>query len=254
MNAFDADCAVITSIDLDHGIPRPRPRIDRAREGRHHAARQAGDRQRSDGAAQRDDEVARVGAELWLFGRDFNYAGDRQQWAWGGAASGAYKRPGLSGACAGEPIAQCGRWLPSRRCAACCRSRRRRCATASRWSSCRGASRSSPASRRWCSTSRTTRIPVAALAQNLDQMGFHPRTHAVFGAMRDKDLAAILTDGAAGRQLALHRSADRRAARADELLRNCSRARPEQPGAGGRRIARPSPPQACRCRRGGRPR
>ena len=33
---------------------------------------------------------------------------------------------------------------------------------------------------------------VAALAQNLDQMGFFPRTHAVFGAMRDKDVAAIL--------------------------------------------------------------
>ena len=33
---------------------------------------------------------------------------------------------------------------------------------------------------------------VAALAQNLDQMGFFPRTHAVFGAMRDKDIAAIL--------------------------------------------------------------
>jgi dihydrofolate synthase/folylpolyglutamate synthase len=33
---------------------------------------------------------------------------------------------------------------------------------------------------------------VAALAHNLDQMGFHPRTHAVFGAMRDKDLAGIL--------------------------------------------------------------
>ena len=32
---------------------------------------------------------------------------------------------------------------------------------------------------------------VAALAQNLDQMGFFPRTHAVFGAMADKDLAAI---------------------------------------------------------------
>ena len=31
------------------------------------------------------------------------------------------------------------------------------------------------------------------LAQNLDQMGFFPRTHAVFGAMHDKDLAAILT-------------------------------------------------------------
>jgi dihydrofolate synthase/folylpolyglutamate synthase len=33
---------------------------------------------------------------------------------------------------------------------------------------------------------------VATLAQNLDQMGFYPRTHAVFGAMQDKDLAAII--------------------------------------------------------------
>ena len=33
---------------------------------------------------------------------------------------------------------------------------------------------------------------VAALAQNLDQMGSFPRTHAVFGAMRDKDIDAIL--------------------------------------------------------------
>jgi dihydrofolate synthase / folylpolyglutamate synthase len=33
---------------------------------------------------------------------------------------------------------------------------------------------------------------VAALARNLDAMGFHPRTLAVFGAMRDKALAEIL--------------------------------------------------------------
>jgi len=33
---------------------------------------------------------------------------------------------------------------------------------------------------------------VATLAQNLDQMGFYPRTHAVFGAMQDKDLETIL--------------------------------------------------------------
>ena len=33
---------------------------------------------------------------------------------------------------------------------------------------------------------------VAALALNLDQMGFFPRTLAVFGAMRDKDLAGVL--------------------------------------------------------------
>ncbi len=33
---------------------------------------------------------------------------------------------------------------------------------------------------------------VAALAENLDAMGFYPNTHAVFGAMADKDLAAML--------------------------------------------------------------
>ena len=33
---------------------------------------------------------------------------------------------------------------------------------------------------------------VAALVQNLDRMGFHPRTRAVFGVMSDKDVPAIL--------------------------------------------------------------
>jgi dihydrofolate synthase/folylpolyglutamate synthase len=33
---------------------------------------------------------------------------------------------------------------------------------------------------------------VAALALNLDQMGFSPRTHAVLGAMFDKDLDALV--------------------------------------------------------------
>jgi dihydrofolate synthase/folylpolyglutamate synthase len=33
---------------------------------------------------------------------------------------------------------------------------------------------------------------VAALAANLDAMGFYPTTHAVFGAMADKDLLPML--------------------------------------------------------------
>ena len=33
---------------------------------------------------------------------------------------------------------------------------------------------------------------VAVLAENLDAMGFFPSTHAVFGGMADKDLAAML--------------------------------------------------------------
>jgi dihydrofolate synthase/folylpolyglutamate synthase len=31
------------------------------------------------------------------------------------------------------------------------------------------------------------------LVQNLDQMGFFPKTHVVFGAMADKDLSNLLT-------------------------------------------------------------
>jgi dihydrofolate synthase/folylpolyglutamate synthase len=38
---------------------------------------------------------------------------------------------------------------------------------------------------------------VAALALNLDAMGFYPRTHAVFGAMRDKDVPALVAKMAA---------------------------------------------------------
>ena len=33
---------------------------------------------------------------------------------------------------------------------------------------------------------------VAALAENIDAMGFYPVTHAVFGAMADKDLGPML--------------------------------------------------------------
>ena len=33
---------------------------------------------------------------------------------------------------------------------------------------------------------------AAVLAQNLDNMGFHPYTHAVFGMLNDKDLAGVV--------------------------------------------------------------
>ena len=42
VNVFDADCAVITSIDVDHAeFLGPDRECDRAREGRHHASRPA---------------------------------------------------------------------------------------------------------------------------------------------------------------------------------------------------------------------
>ena len=72
---------------------------------------------------------------------------------------------------------------------------------------------------------------VATLAQNLDQMGFFPRTHAVFGVMADKDIAAILTRMA---PLVDHwHFTDLpmpRAARAQDLAAQYSRLAPKGPG------------------------
>ena len=102
------------------------------------------------------------------------------------------------------------RWPRSRRCAIACRSARRRCATGWRWSICPGASRS-------CRVSPALVLDVAhnpqaagALAVNLDQMGFYPRTFAVFGVMDDKDIADVIAPHAAARRpLVRHRPADR---------------------------------------------
>ena len=49
---------------------------------------------------------------------------------------------------------------------------------------------------------------AAVLAQNLDNMGFHPYTHAVFGMLNDKDLAGVVA-GLARRPLVLRRPAGR---------------------------------------------
>jgi dihydrofolate synthase / folylpolyglutamate synthase len=119
-------------------------------------------------------------------------AGDRQQWSWAGRgrryAGMAY--PALRGA--NQLLNAAGR----HRGAEALRDRlpitRRRCAPGWRWSSCRGASRSCRASRRWCWTWRTTRSRWPRWRSTSTPMGFYPRTHAVFGAMADKDVPALL--------------------------------------------------------------
>ena len=211
VNAFDTDCAVITSIALDHmeylGDDREAIGFEKA-----HIMRPGKPAIVSDPLPPASvlAHAERIGADLWLVGRDFNHRGDRQQWGWSGRGT-ALPRPVLPGAARRQPAAQrrrraSPRWRP---CATGCRSPRRPCATGWRWSNCRAASRSCPASRRWCSTSRTTRRRWRRWRVNLDAMGFYPRTHAVFGAMRDKDIAgAAGAHGAAGRRLALLRPAD----------------------------------------------
>jgi dihydrofolate synthase/folylpolyglutamate synthase len=84
-NIIDADCAIITSIDLDHMelLGPDRESIGREKAGIMRAGRPV---IVSDPVPPQSviDHAAEIGADLWRFGKDFNYDGDKQQWGWAG--------------------------------------------------------------------------------------------------------------------------------------------------------------------------
>ena len=193
VNAIDTDCAVITSIDLDHteylGPDRESIGLEKAqimRRGRPAIV--------SDPLPPRSlvAHAEAIGADLWLVGRDFSQSGDRQQWSWQGRERryNGLAYPSLRGA---------NQLLNASGVLAVFEALRERLPVPAQ------------AVRRGLATielpGRFQIVPgeptlvldvahnphaVAALALNLDQMGFYPRTHAVFGAMRDKDLAGVI--------------------------------------------------------------
>jgi dihydrofolate synthase/folylpolyglutamate synthase len=138
------------------------------------------------------DHGNRIGADLWLVGRDFNHAGDRQQWGWAGRGrrySGlAY--PALRGAnqlinAAGAIAA-----LESLRSVLPVTAQAIR--TGLSVVELPGRFQIVPGQPTLVLDVAHNPQSVGALAANLDAMGFFPRTHAVFGAMRDKDIAGLL--------------------------------------------------------------
>jgi len=85
VNIIDTDCAIITSIDVDHtellGHTREQIGLEKAgilRTGRPVVV--------SDPVPPQSvlDRATEIDADLWLLGRDYNYSGDQQQWAWAG--------------------------------------------------------------------------------------------------------------------------------------------------------------------------
>ncbi|RYF46162.1 MAG: bifunctional folylpolyglutamate synthase/dihydrofolate synthase, partial [Comamonadaceae bacterium] len=84
-NVVDADCAVITSIDIDHVefLGPDRESIGREKAGIMRPGRPV---VVSDPMAPQSviDHAAEIGADLWRFGEDFNFSGDKQQWSWAG--------------------------------------------------------------------------------------------------------------------------------------------------------------------------
>jgi dihydrofolate synthase/folylpolyglutamate synthase len=194
VNAFDSDCAIITSIAIDHVeyLGPDRESIGREKAGIMRTGKPV---IVSDPVPPQSlvDHAREIQADLWLFGRDFNYAGDKQQWSWAGRSKrfNALAYPALRGV---------NQLLNASGVLAALEALRERLpvpAQAVR----NGLAMVELPGRFQIVPGQPTLVldvahnphAVATLAQNLDQMGFYPRTHAVFGAMHDKDVAAILT-------------------------------------------------------------
>ncbi|MDQ6627219.1 MAG: bifunctional tetrahydrofolate synthase/dihydrofolate synthase [Pseudomonadota bacterium] len=193
VNVFDADCAVLTSIDVDHAefLGPDRETIGREKAGIFRRGKPA---VLSDPVppASVIDEARAIGAELRRAGVDFHCSGDRQQWQWIGrvtrfsglgypALRGANQLLNASGALAVLEVLR-------ERLPVSAQAIRSGLATVE----LPGRFQVVPGQPVLVLDVAHNPHAVAALAQNLDQMGFFPRTHAVFGAMRDKDIATIL--------------------------------------------------------------
>ena len=193
VNIVDADAAIVTSVDLDHmdflGSTREQIGFEKAhiyREGRAAIC--------SDPAPPQSllAHAAAIGADLWRFGHDFNYQGDRQQWAYGGrrvrrsglpypALRGANQLLNAAGALAA--LEALGDRLPLSQQAV-----RQGLLTVD----LPGRFQILPGRPAVILDVAHNPHAAAVLAENLDNMGFYPATHAVFGMLRDKDIGGVI--------------------------------------------------------------
>jgi dihydrofolate synthase/folylpolyglutamate synthase len=193
VNLIDADVAIVTSVDLDHQdyLGDTREKIGFEKAGIFRSGRTA---ICSDPSPPQSllDHAAAIGADLWLFGRDFNYSGDRQQWNYGGRQQrrNALAYPSLRGA---------NQLLNASAALAALEALRERLPLGAQEVRSGLVMVELPARFQVLPGRPTVILDVAhnphaaaTLSQNLDQMGFHAYTHAVFGAMADKDIAGIL--------------------------------------------------------------
>jgi dihydrofolate synthase / folylpolyglutamate synthase len=193
VNIIDANCAVITSIDLDHMefLGPDRESIGYEKAGIMRAGRPV---IVSDPMPPQSviDHAAKIGADLWRMGTDYNYQGDKQQWGWSGrskrfnglaypALRGANQLINASGALAA--INALHEQLPVTAQAV---------RNGLAFVELPGRFQIVPGQPALVLDVAHNPHSVAALAANLDAMGFYPTTHAVFGAMADKDLTPML--------------------------------------------------------------
>jgi dihydrofolate synthase / folylpolyglutamate synthase len=194
VNAFDTDCAIITSIALDHteylGPDRESIGLEKAQIMRPGKPAIVSDPQPPRSVVE---HAQAIGADLWLVGRDFNHGGDRQQWRWAGRGRRYHglAYPALRGA---NQLVNAAGVLAAFEAL---RDRLPISAQAVRAGlalvDLPGRFQIVPGAPVLVLDVAHNPQSVGALALNLDQMGYYPQTHAVFGAMADKDVPALLT-------------------------------------------------------------
>ncbi len=193
VNVLDADCAVLTSIGIDHVeyLGSTREEIGREKAGIFRAGRPAvvADPQPPDSVLA---EIHRVGAVPVLLGRDFGYAKQGTQWScWGPAG----KRSGLA-----HPALRGGVQLRNASAAIAALDTQRQRLPVAMKDVRRALAEVALPGRFQVLPGRPQVVldvahnpeAAAVLAANLGDSGFSPETIAVFGMLKDKDIAGVV--------------------------------------------------------------
>jgi len=193
VNCYDADCAVVTSIDLDHidylGSTREAIGFEKAGVFRPGRPAICGD---SAPPQSLVDHAAAIGAHLQVLGRDFGYLRQEGQWQYWGRAG---KRSGMA-----YPALHGVHQLHNASAALAALEAMGERLPVAMQDIRRGLSEVELPGRFQVLPGRPTVVldvahnPQAAraLADNLGNMAFHPQTWAVFGMLRDKDIRAVV--------------------------------------------------------------
>lgn len=193
VNVIDADVAIVTSVDIDHteylGDTREQIGFEKAGIFRPGRAAICGDPVPPKSLVAHAESI---GADLWLFGRDYNYSGDKQQWNYGGRSQrrNSLGYPSLRGA---------NQLLNASAALAALEALRNRLPVGAQevrtglvMVELPGRFQVLPGRPSVVLDVAHNPHAAATLAQNLDNMGFHRYTYAVFGAMQDKDIDGVI--------------------------------------------------------------
>lgn len=193
VNIIDADCSIVTSIDIDHQhfLGDTREKIGFEKAGIYRAGKPA---ICADPMPPKSlvDYAKSIGADFWQPGIDFNFQGDQQQWAWNGRGKrfSGLGYPALRGA---NQLLNASGVL-----AALCALRDK--LPVSVQAIRNGFAMVELPGRFQIIPGQPTIVldvahnphASATLSKSLDKMGYFPYTYAIFGVMQDKDINAVI--------------------------------------------------------------